>query len=120
MYSLYTFVPQRIEYLQKHGHIPEAGVGMTITDKAPYTILAFNPKGPIGRTGMVRVGDQLLYVDDIAVGVSPFSCLSTCCINQNKTQKKCLVGAQMYLHMTVNRISVQHFTLALHTVQSDV
>jgi hypothetical protein len=65
----HAFIPQRIEYLQKHGQIPEAGVGMTITDKAPYLILAFNPKGPIGRTGMVKAGDQLLYVDDVAVGV---------------------------------------------------
>jgi hypothetical protein len=61
---------QRINYLQQHGQMPEAGVGMTISDKPPYIVLAFNPKGPIGRTGMVKVGDRLLFVDDVPVSLA--------------------------------------------------
>jgi hypothetical protein len=53
----------RARYLQEHGHVPEAGVGMTISETHPFTIVALRPDGPAKKTEVIRIGDELKKVD---------------------------------------------------------
>jgi hypothetical protein len=53
----------RARYLQEHGYVPEAGVGMTISETHPFTIVALRPDGPAKKTEVIRIGDELKKVD---------------------------------------------------------
>mmetsp|Transcript_19511 Transcript_19511/g.64718 ORF Transcript_19511/g.64718 Transcript_19511/m.64718 type:complete len:762 (+) Transcript_19511:65-2350(+) len=59
---------QRKKYLEKHGVIPEAGVGMTITEKYPFEVILLVPGGPAERTGIIKVGDILHSIDGKQIG----------------------------------------------------
>jgi hypothetical protein len=53
----------RARYLQEHGYVPEAGVGMTISEIHPFTIVTLRPDGPAKKTEVIRIGDELKKVD---------------------------------------------------------
>eukprot|EP00960_Hanusia_phi_P007082 201984-Hanusia_phi.AAC.3 len=59
---------QRKKYLEKHGIVPEAGVGMTITEKYPFEVMHLVSGGPAERTGIIRVGDILHSIDGKQIG----------------------------------------------------
>ena len=42
---------QRVDYLEKNNRVPEAGVGMTITERAPFKVLELTAGGPAQKTG---------------------------------------------------------------------
>jgi hypothetical protein len=42
---------QKVEDLEKNNRIPEAGVGMTITERAPFKVLELTVGGPAQKTG---------------------------------------------------------------------
>ncbi len=48
----------------------DAGIGITLSDSAPFTILAFQPGGPAERMshqGMIRSKDVVEEIDNIAI-----------------------------------------------------
>ncbi|KAJ1489599.1 hypothetical protein T484DRAFT_1779611, partial [Baffinella frigidus] len=69
---------QRVDYLEKNNQVPEAGVGMTITERAPFKILELTKGGPAQKTGTaplayrqrtIKVGDILIRIDDSNIQV---------------------------------------------------
>ena len=55
----------KARYLREHGQIPEAGVGMTISDVFPFKVIELRPEGPAHKTDVIKAGDELVKVDSI-------------------------------------------------------
>ena len=53
----------RARYIEEHGYVPDAGVGMTISETHPFTIVVLRPNGPAGKAGVIKIGDELTKVD---------------------------------------------------------
>ncbi len=54
----------RARYIEEHGYVPDAGVGMTISETHPFTIVDLRPNGPAGKAaGAIKIGDELTKVD---------------------------------------------------------
>ena len=53
----------RARYIEEHGYVPDAGVGMTISETHPFTIVVLRPNGPAGKAGVIKIGDELAKVD---------------------------------------------------------
>lgn len=52
----------KVRHLQNQQRVGEAGVGMTITECAPYKVLELTPRGPAYKSGKVMVGDTLIRI----------------------------------------------------------
>jgi len=55
----------KARYLREHGQPPDAGVGMTIADAFPFSVIEMRPNGPAHKTGVIKPGDQLVKVDGL-------------------------------------------------------
>jgi hypothetical protein len=53
----------RARYIEEHGYVPDAGVGMTMSETHPFTIVDLRPNGPAGKAGVIKIGDELAKVD---------------------------------------------------------
>lgn len=51
------------EFLRQHGKPAQGGVGMLLSDTAPFKVLQLTPGGPAERTQHIRVNDILVSVD---------------------------------------------------------
>lgn len=54
-------------YLREHGAVAEAGVGMTIAESHPFTVIEMRAGGPAEKTGVIKAGDELQKVDTQAL-----------------------------------------------------
>ena len=49
----------------------DAGIGIILSDRPPYTILHFNPNGPAAeaaRQGLVQLNDAIDQINNVSVG----------------------------------------------------
>ena len=53
----------KAQHLQEHGRLPEAGVGMTIRERHPFSIEDLRPGGPAAKAGVIKIGDEITKVD---------------------------------------------------------
>jgi hypothetical protein len=68
----------KVQHLQQHGRLPEAGVGMTIRERHPFSIEDLRPDGPAARdsdllvlkTAVIKIGDELTKVDGCSLRAS--------------------------------------------------
>ena len=57
----------KAQHLQEHGRLPEAGVGMTILKRHPFSIEDLRPDGPAAKTAVIKIGDELTRVDGFSL-----------------------------------------------------
>ena len=60
----------KAQHLQQHGRLPEAGVGMTIRERHPFSIEDLRPDGPAAKAGVIKIGDELTKVDGCSLRAS--------------------------------------------------
>ena len=60
----------RAAYMQEHGCVPEAGVGISIRERYPFAIEDVRPDGPAAKTGVIKKGDELTKVDGFSLNAN--------------------------------------------------
>ena len=61
---------EKARYLQEHGAVAEAGVGMNIAERHPFKVIDMRPGGPALKTGVIKCGDELQKVDGVMLTAS--------------------------------------------------
>lgn len=56
---------EKLQIQELLGKVEEAGVGMTLTESYPFTVVSLRDGGPAHKVGLITVGDELLSVDGV-------------------------------------------------------